>query len=202
MYAFEYQRAASVAEAAGLLAKNPEAKLLAGGQTFIPTLKARLAQPSHVVDIGRLKELAGIEVKGGLGLDWRHDAPRRSGGFRRRQKGDSGAGCTGIGDWRSAGCAIGARWAVRSPTTIRRRTYPLCCVGAGGDRWSPISAKSRPTTFFRGCFQPPFKPVKSSCALCFRFPSVRPTQNFTIRLQAMRWPGCLLPTRAMGSEWQ
>ncbi len=66
MYAFEYQRAGSVAEAASLLAKNPEAKLLAGGQTFIPTLKARLAQPSHVVDIGRLKELAGIEVKGNV----------------------------------------------------------------------------------------------------------------------------------------
>ena len=64
MYAFEYQRAGTVAEAASLLAKNPEAKLLAGGQTFIPTLKARLAQPSHVVDIGRIKELTGIEVKG------------------------------------------------------------------------------------------------------------------------------------------
>lgn len=64
MYAFEYQRASSVADAASLMAQNPEAKLLAGGQTFIPTLKARLAQPSHVIDIGRIKELNGIEVKG------------------------------------------------------------------------------------------------------------------------------------------
>ena len=64
MYAFEYQRASSVAEAASLLAKSPEAKLLAGGQTFIPTLKARLAQPTHVIDIARIKELGGIEVKG------------------------------------------------------------------------------------------------------------------------------------------
>ena len=66
MYAFEYQRANSVAEAARMLAANPEAKLLAGGQTYIPTLKARLAQPTHLVDIGRLKELTGIEVKGGV----------------------------------------------------------------------------------------------------------------------------------------
>lgn len=66
MYAFEYQRAGSVAEAAKMLTSNPEAKLLAGGQTFIPTLKARLAQPSHVVDIGRIKELTGIEVKGSV----------------------------------------------------------------------------------------------------------------------------------------
>ena len=66
MYAFEYLRASSVADAAALLAKHPEAKLLAGGQTFIPTLKARLAQPTHVIDIGRLKELAGIKVKGNI----------------------------------------------------------------------------------------------------------------------------------------
>ena len=66
MYAFEYQRASSVVDAASLLAKNPEAKILAGGQTYIPTLKARLAQPSHVVDIARIKELSGIEVKGNL----------------------------------------------------------------------------------------------------------------------------------------
>ena len=62
MYAFQYLRAGSVAEAASLLAQHPDAKLLAGGQTFIPTLKARLAQPSHVIDIGRVKELHGIEV--------------------------------------------------------------------------------------------------------------------------------------------
>lgn len=63
MYAFEYLRAASLDEAARLLAAHPEAKLLAGGQTFIPTLKARLAQPSHVIDIGRIKDLAGIKVE-------------------------------------------------------------------------------------------------------------------------------------------
>jgi carbon-monoxide dehydrogenase medium subunit len=65
MYAFEYLRAKSVAEASALLAQHPEAKLLAGGQTFIPTLKARLAQPSHVVDLGGIAELTGISVTGG-----------------------------------------------------------------------------------------------------------------------------------------
>ncbi|MFN0160826.1 MAG: FAD binding domain-containing protein [Burkholderiales bacterium] len=64
MYAFEYLRATSLDDAAKLLATHPEAKLLAGGQTFIPTLKARLAQPSHVIDIGRIKDLTGIKVDG------------------------------------------------------------------------------------------------------------------------------------------
>ncbi len=48
MYAFEYHRPSSLAEAATLLAgRSDEAKLLAGGMTYIPTLKQRLAQPSR-----------------------------------------------------------------------------------------------------------------------------------------------------------
>ncbi|HSV79553.1 MAG TPA: xanthine dehydrogenase family protein subunit M [Ramlibacter sp.] len=64
MYAFEYLRGASLADARQLLANNPDAKLLAGGMTLIPTMKARLARPSHVIDLGRMKELTGIEVQG------------------------------------------------------------------------------------------------------------------------------------------
>src|SRR5262250_3321788 len=65
MYALTYVKAKSVKEAADFLAANPEAKLLSGGMTIIPTLKQRLAKPSHLVDIGHLQELRGIEVKGG-----------------------------------------------------------------------------------------------------------------------------------------
>jgi carbon-monoxide dehydrogenase medium subunit len=65
MYALSYVKAKSVKEAAEFLASNPEAKLLSGGMTIIPTLKQRLARPSHLVDIGHLDELRGIEVKGG-----------------------------------------------------------------------------------------------------------------------------------------
>jgi aerobic carbon-monoxide dehydrogenase medium subunit len=64
MYAFEYVKASSVAHAAQLLAANPEAKPLAGGMTLLPTLKQRLAQPSHLVDIGGLAELQGIAREG------------------------------------------------------------------------------------------------------------------------------------------
>lgn len=65
MYALNYVKAKSIKEAADFLAKNPEAKLLSGGMTLIPTLKQRLAKPTHLVDIGQLAELRGIEVKGG-----------------------------------------------------------------------------------------------------------------------------------------
>jgi len=65
MYALKYVQAKSVKEAAAFLAANPEAKLLAGGMTLIPTLKQRLARPTHLVDIAQLAELRRIEVKGG-----------------------------------------------------------------------------------------------------------------------------------------
>ena len=52
MHNFAYHKPASLADAAALLASHEDAKLLAGGQTYIPTLKQRLAQPSDIVDLG------------------------------------------------------------------------------------------------------------------------------------------------------
>src|SRR3970040_1003758 len=65
MYSLSDVKAKSVKEAAEFVARNPEAKLLAGGMTLIPTLKARLARPTHLVDIASLPELRRIEAKGG-----------------------------------------------------------------------------------------------------------------------------------------
>ncbi len=64
MYQTTYVRAASLAEAERVLRDNPEAKLLSGGQTLVPTLKQRLARPSHVVDIAHIAELRGISQDG------------------------------------------------------------------------------------------------------------------------------------------
>lgn len=64
MYAFTYHRPASLAEAQALLKGREEAKLLAGGQTLLPTMKQRLARPSDLVDIGRIAELKGISRDG------------------------------------------------------------------------------------------------------------------------------------------
>ena len=75
MYSFNYVKPRSLAEVSAFLEANPEARPLAGGMTLIPTLKARLAQPSHLVDIGALEELKGIEIKGGslvIGANTKH----------------------------------------------------------------------------------------------------------------------------------
>src|SRR5258708_20983719 len=65
MYNFEYQRAASVADAAKAAKASDEAKLVAGGMTLLPTLKLRLAKPSALIDLGAIKDLVGIKVAGG-----------------------------------------------------------------------------------------------------------------------------------------
>jgi carbon-monoxide dehydrogenase medium subunit len=63
--AFEYHAPTSCDEAVALLAELGEgAKVLAGGQSLIPMLSLRLAVFDHLVDIGRIGELAGIHVAG------------------------------------------------------------------------------------------------------------------------------------------
>ena len=64
MHAFEYLHPANVSGAVADLARNPDAKILAGGQTLLPTMKARLASPSALVDLKNVKELHGIAKDG------------------------------------------------------------------------------------------------------------------------------------------
>jgi len=65
MYAFNYHKASSVADAAARLSANGEARLLAGGQTLIAALKMRLAAPSDLIDLGGIAEMRGIRIDGG-----------------------------------------------------------------------------------------------------------------------------------------
>src|SRR6187431_3132804 len=62
--AFEYERAESVDHAITLLGGDPDAKLLAGGHSLLPLMKVRFAQPSVLVDIGRLSDLSYIREDG------------------------------------------------------------------------------------------------------------------------------------------
>lgn len=75
MFSLNYVRAKSLKHAAELLAQNPEAKLLAGGMTLLPTLKQRLARPSHLVDIAAIGALRAIRPSKGklsIGAGVRH----------------------------------------------------------------------------------------------------------------------------------
>ena len=62
---FDYKRANSIDEALNLLAQDEDAKILAGGHSLIPAMKFRLTQPTLLVDIARIKDLAYIREEDG-----------------------------------------------------------------------------------------------------------------------------------------
>lgn len=65
MYEFNYTRAVSVENALECLEAAEDGKLVAGGMTLLPTMKQRLAAPSHLIDIGGLESLQGVSVENG-----------------------------------------------------------------------------------------------------------------------------------------
>ena len=60
----DYRRAESLSEVLEALARGDDVKVLAGGQTLIPLLRFRLAEPQAVLDISGLEELRGISDEG------------------------------------------------------------------------------------------------------------------------------------------
>jgi len=65
MYNFTYHRPSGLRQATNMLGKLEEAKILAGGQTLIPTMKLRLASPNNIIDLNSIAgELSGIELRG------------------------------------------------------------------------------------------------------------------------------------------
>jgi carbon-monoxide dehydrogenase medium subunit len=77
--AFSYHAPASVQEAVELIARYaPEdGRILAGGQTLVPTMAFRMARPAHLIDINGIAELAELTVSGdvvSIGACVRHAA--------------------------------------------------------------------------------------------------------------------------------
>jgi len=61
MYAFDYHRPTSLADAKALYAQLEDPMYVSGGMTLIPSMKQRLASPSDLIDLSSLPELGGIE---------------------------------------------------------------------------------------------------------------------------------------------
>lgn len=62
---FQYAAPASISDALALLQSNPDAKILSGGQSLIPLMKFRLAQPTMIVDLNNIGGLNYIREEGG-----------------------------------------------------------------------------------------------------------------------------------------
>lgn len=86
--AFEYHAPTTLDEALELLQEHgPEAKVLAGGQSLIPMMRFRLAEPAVIVDVNRLGELTRLEETEGrliVGALVRHSTIESTGWIRER----------------------------------------------------------------------------------------------------------------------
>ena len=85
---FDYSAPATLDEALSILGeRGDDAKVLAGGQSLIPLLKLRFAQPSLIVDIGRIPGLSGVDSENGtvrIGARTRHRDVEASSQLRGR----------------------------------------------------------------------------------------------------------------------
>src|SRR5262249_17513560 len=64
MYNCTFHRPTTVRQAAGRLARSPEAKEPAGGHSLVPVMKLRLANPSALIDLSLVEGLSVVEQKG------------------------------------------------------------------------------------------------------------------------------------------
>lgn len=130
MYAFTYHRPTTVRQAANLLAKHPEAKLLAGGHSLVPVMKQRLAAPSVIVDLNKVEGIAGVEFSGRsvtIGAMTRHADVANSPVLRDVMPALAGVpGSIGDPQVRNRG-TIGGSIANNDPNA----DYPAACLGLG-----------------------------------------------------------------------
>ncbi|MCH7480768.1 MAG: xanthine dehydrogenase family protein subunit M [Chloroflexi bacterium] len=62
---FDYEVPETLSDAVAILDKNPDAKILSGGQSLLPLMRFRLAEPALIVDINQLKDLNYIKEEDG-----------------------------------------------------------------------------------------------------------------------------------------
>ncbi len=146
MYDFEFVKPSSVAEAVAALASE-NATALGGGQTLIPTMKARLASPSKLVSLGGIAEMQGMSASGGaisIGGGATHAAVAAGAGAYPALAALAG----GIGDAavRNRG-TIGGSIANNDPSA----DYP-CAVLASGATINTNARSISADDFFQGMF--------------------------------------------------
>jgi aerobic carbon-monoxide dehydrogenase medium subunit len=157
---FDYYRAKSLAEAAALLRKHKDSKLLAGGHSLLPAMRLRLSSPSALIDIGGIRALTGIKAKGRnleIGALATHAAVAGSALVRKvcpllaetaAQIGDPQVRNRGT----IGGSLAHADPAADYPTSILALGATIVVKGANGERKIPAEK------FFRGLFTTTMKP--------------------------------------------
>lgn len=168
MHAFNYHRAANLKEAQALIGKAADGKLLAGGQSLVQTMKLRLASPSDIVDLGAIKDLAGIKVSGAtveVGAMTRHADVAGSVEVRKAIPALALlAGSIGDRQVRAMG-TIGGSLAQNDPAA----DYPAAVLGLAA---TVVTAKRKieADKFFKGLYETALEPGEIITAVSFPVP--------------------------------
>jgi len=150
MYNFAFHRPTTVRQAAGLLSRIPDGKILAGGHSLIPVMKQRLASPTALIDLSLVEGLSGVELKGRsvvVGAMTRHADVANSPVMQQAIPGLAAVpGSIGDPQVRNRG-TIGGSIANNDPNA----DYPAACLGLGA---TIITNKRRIAAddFFTGMF--------------------------------------------------
>jgi carbon-monoxide dehydrogenase medium subunit len=166
-----------------MLTKNEDAKLLAGGQTLLPTMKLRLAGPPQIVDMTLIEGLSGIELSGRsltIGAMTRHYEVNSSPVVQQEVPVLAKlAGMIGDPAVRHRG-TIGGSVANNDPNA----DYPAACLGLGA---TIITNKRRVKAddFFTGMFSTVLEPTEIITKVSFPIPKKAAYQKF--RNQASRF---------------
>jgi aerobic carbon-monoxide dehydrogenase medium subunit len=176
MYNFTYHRASGLRQASNLLAKSEEAKLLAGGQTLLPTMKQRLASPSDLIDLNQVEGLSEIEATARnlvIGAMARHADVARSPVVREAIPALAElAGMIGDPAVRHRG-TIGGSIANNDPNA----DYPAACLGLAA---TIVTTKRRieADDFFEGLFETALEPDEIIKEVSFPIPKKAAYQKF------------------------
>lgn len=173
MYAFEFVRPTTLAEAVAALAAE-DAQALGGGQTLIPTLKARLASPSVLVSLNGIAELKGLRREGDtlvVGGGTTHGRVAREAGAHYPAL---AAMAANIGDpaVRSRG-TMGGSLANNDPSAC----YPAAALGSG----ATIVTNARRIAaddFFQGMFTTALEPGEIVTEIRYPIPQAANYQKF------------------------
>ena len=183
MYDFKYHRPGTVRQAANLLVKNEDAKLIAGGHTLVPVMKQRLPSPPHLVDLSHIEGLNSIEMKGRnlvIGATATHAEVANSAVVGEAIPALAElAGLIGDPAVRHKG-TIGGSLANNDPTA----DYPAAVTALGA---TIVTNKRRlkPEEFFQGLFTTALEPDEIITRVMFPLPKKAAYQKF--RNQASRY---------------
>ena len=183
MYEFKYHRPGTVRQAANLLVKNEDAKLIAGGHTLVPVMKQRLASPPHLVDLSHVEGLDTIELKGRnlvIGAMARHAAVANSATVGEAIPALAHLASL-IGDpaVRHRG-TIGGSLANNDPTA----DYPAACLALGATIVTN-KRKLKAEEFFQGLFTTALEPDEIITKVSF--PLAKKAAYVKFRNQASRY---------------